>query len=589
MPSPQDDRGNFLLLEEYFDAEDERFVETLRQVHAPKQLAAFTERWKKDPRPWARQQMFAYLDQPFNCVGHQPVVKRLFKHAEANHDDDLMAAFLHAFDCLVRRVRMNRRRWDWQTRTSWEEEYLATPRNTVPAQESRRGVNPATGERIQFAVRRRPGALLFSHRTRYYLRRRVWRYFRRMGFQRPDDYPKAIARALERYTDQDLASGVNILDSWGLMHACFRRHDALEFKATHIALKEGRGLGELTPAPRFLELWQKQESASLLFSLLTKAQSRLVRVWAMQLLRAHHGAQLDLTPDDIVRLLDHGDEEVQQFGAELLNAATAGLETLPVSAWLRFLQTRNLTALQTVCDVMTKHVSAERLTLVQCVGLACARPTPVARLGLQFLQTRVIKTAEERQAIVTLANTQCAAAGKEITQWALAILGAREVYSADVALHFFDSLNQEVRAGAWEWLLSGSPGCDDPVVWSRLVETPFDDMRLRLVDQLEKRSKLLGANGSLAPFWSAVLLNVHRGGRQKLKAVHQVSRAIQENPAQAETLLPVLAVAMRSVRAPEARAGLAAVVSAVDARPELADAVKRHLPELNLLPAEAAA
>jgi AmiR/NasT family two-component response regulator len=79
-----------------------------------------------------------------------------------------------------------------------------------------------------------------------------------------------------------------------------------------------------------------------------------------------------------------------------------------------------------------------------------------------------------------------------------------------------------------------------------------------------------------------VLLGVHRGGRQKAKAVQQIAHAIVENPARSETLLPVLAVAVRSVRGPEARAGLAAVVSVVEALPQLADAVRRLLPEMKL-------
>jgi AmiR/NasT family two-component response regulator len=79
-----------------------------------------------------------------------------------------------------------------------------------------------------------------------------------------------------------------------------------------------------------------------------------------------------------------------------------------------------------------------------------------------------------------------------------------------------------------------------------------------------------------------VLLGVHRGGWQKAKAVQQVAHAIVANPAQVETLLPVLAVAVRSVRGPEARAGLAAVVSLIEAQPQLADAVRRHLPEMKL-------
>jgi hypothetical protein len=79
-----------------------------------------------------------------------------------------------------------------------------------------------------------------------------------------------------------------------------------------------------------------------------------------------------------------------------------------------------------------------------------------------------------------------------------------------------------------------------------------------------------------------VLLNIHRGGRAKLSALRQISDRILREPQNAKTLLPVLAIAIRSVRPPEARHGLAAIVTAVDRLPNLADEVKRELPELEL-------
>src|SRR5690348_12829204 len=94
----QNDRGSMLLVEECFATQDAGFLDALRQVDSPKLLAAFADRWKRDPRPWAREQIFAYLDLPLNCPGHQPVVKRLFKDAEERKDDELMGAFLVAFD-----------------------------------------------------------------------------------------------------------------------------------------------------------------------------------------------------------------------------------------------------------------------------------------------------------------------------------------------------------------------------------------------------------------------------------------------------------------------------------------------------------
>jgi hypothetical protein len=117
---------------------------------------------------------------------------------------------------------------------------------------------------------------------------------------------------------------------------------------------------------------------------------------------------------------------------------------------------------------------------------------------------------------------------------------------------------------------------------------------LRLIDELQRRAlgpadddrpepprlALRRSPTDLAPLWCTVLLGVHRGGRQRVKAVSQVSQAIIDAPQHAEPLLPVLAVALRSVRAPEMRAGLSAVLTALEARPELAEAVRRHIPEL---------
>jgi len=143
-----------------------------------------------------------------------------------------------------------------------------------------------------------------------------------------------------------------------------------------------------------------------------------------------------------------------------------------------------------------------------------------------------------------------------------------------------------------------SAGYEDADLWSRLLETPFDDVRMNLVDLLQQRvtaariagrldakTALPGApNADLSPIWTSVLLGVHRGGRQKIKAMRQISDALRDAPGRAEALLPVLAVAIRSVRPAEARPGLAAIVGAVDAGPELLEIVSRYLPELDLNP-----
>ncbi len=582
MGIPANDRGQMMLAEEYFSAENDLFIETLRRVNQLKTLAGFADRWKKDPRPWARRQIFAYLAQPLNCPGHQPIVKRLFKQAEETQDHEIMAAFLVAVDRLVRRELRTKRRWDMQSRSVLEEEQLYTPRDVIPLKTQRIGRNPATGEEIPYTVRASSKAKLFKYRTRYYLRRRAWRYFRWLGYRDPAAYVAAVISALAGYEDADLQRGENILDSWSLLHICFGESDALDFGSTRVELKDGRSLGDLTPAPAFPDAWKKPETAAPLLELIGRARARLVRVWASQLFQRDHAASV-VPLETIARLLDHDDAEVQQFAAKLLETSSA-LGTLPVASWLKLLQTKNEEALQRICDAFAKHVSGDRLDLAQCIALTCVRPVPVARLGQKYLQERVISSSVDREQIASLSQAQCAAVGGELAAWALGILGKPENYSCDQTIRFFDSQLPEIREAAWTWLLAESSALADAAFWSRLSETPYDDVRLRVVDYLQRVTKLPGATPEDLDFlWRSVLLGVHRGGRQKAKAVHQIAQAVVENPARVDTLLPVLAVAVRSVRGPEARAGLAAVVTLVEAQPQLAAAVRRHLPEMKLV------
>ena len=92
--------------------------------------------------------------------------------------------------------------------------------------------DPATGEVISFGPHAPRGAKLFKYRTRYYLRRRAWRYFRWLGYRDPAAYVPAIVKALAAFEDADLQRGENILDSWALMHACFGEHDAARTRFT---------------------------------------------------------------------------------------------------------------------------------------------------------------------------------------------------------------------------------------------------------------------------------------------------------------------------------------------------------------------
>jgi hypothetical protein len=578
-----------VLVDESFASQDDAFLERLRQVSSTKYLAGLADRWKKDPRPWAREQIFAYLDQPMDRPGHHPLVKRLFKQAESNRDHELMGAFLVAFDRLIRRKRSTRFRYDPSSRQVHQEEELVAPANQILSEGIFEGGNDAGSGRFvpRPSSRRIPKmGRLFTYKTRHYLRRRVWRYFRRLAIQQPAEFPSTIASALLRYRDADVASGANILDNWSLMHIAFVGSPALKFFRSVVQVADDRSLADLMAAPAFEEIWKAPRSAGLLLMLAAHASARLVRVWAIQLLeRLHQAALLEISAEQLSALLEHPDEQVQRFGAGLL-ATSPAVDHWPASAWLRLLETAKPAVLGVICEAMRRKVQSERLSLEQCIALSCARATPTAKLGLGWLRERKIVGDQDRATLVRMAAAQCDAVGAEAAQWALSILGDAGVYKTDAVAAFFDSANSEVRRGAWDWLTPNSQGYSDANLWSRLLETPYDDVRLRLVSSLQNRTsspaQLRGQD--LTHVWTTVLLGVHRGGRAKLHALRQISQAIADQPTRAESLMEVLAVAIRSVRPAEARAGLSAILAAVALRPPLEALLAERIPELRLSP-----
>ena len=129
-------------------------------------------------------------------------------------------------------------------------------------------------------------------------------------------------------------------------------------------------------------------------------------------------------------------------------------------------------------------------------------------------------------------------------------------------------------------------------LWRRLLESPYDDVRLRLVGDLEARVR----RGERSPIekakldpelvrflWASVLLNIHRGSKAKPLVVRQMVQRLERRPEEAGALLPIVGVALRSVRGPEWRAGLAGVVQLADRHPELAAAVRQAFPELQMV------
>ena len=595
MSDSSNDPISFVEAEAYFELQDNRFLTALRRYQNWKRLTTFTAEWKKDPRPWAQEQIRRYLEMPLSCRGHQPVVKQLFKQALDTKQHETLAICLVAFDRLVRYEQKTRLRYNWQMRETYTEERLVTPRNVAPLELKRNKRDVWTGRMIQVAVPPNSREILFSYKTRYYLRRRAWRYFRFLGFRDPSAYVPAVSQALVRYEDADLQHGHDILASWGLMHICYGGGSQLRKSSSHIWLAPDATFDSLRPAPYFPKLWNSDQGFRELWNLMLHAKSRLVRMWSISLMESDHQDRLaKVGVEDLVRCLGHEEELISEFGSRWFGSCK-DLATLSVERWLRLLESPHPAAVDAVCSAMAQHVDVSRLAFEDCVRLATAAPVSVARIGLDWLKQRPPRTHEEQEQLVRLSRAKCVALGGEIAQWALAQVGTKENYRREIASELLDSLNQGCRQGAWNWLISPeSAGKDDPVLWSRLVESPHEDIQLPLLNVLRQKSHTQKpANGEvvantglspaeLTPVWSRVLSNIHRGGRQKLTALSQIKSAILKRTDLFESLLPILKVAIRSVRGPERSAGLAAVMEILAKAPELEDRLLREFPELKL-------
>ena len=403
------------------------------------------------------------------------------------------------------------------------------------------------------------------------------------SYREPETYVREISRALHRYRDEDFATGENIIDNWSLMHACYFSHGAITFTNAHTNIRQGRSLDQLEPAPYQPKVWLTEAGANALIELLADANGSVVRLWAMEYLaRDHTEAIENVGIDFLIRLLGNPDARVQQFAAELFRKHPK-LPTLSLEDWFKLLDESGPNVLGLICDSMREHVAEARLSNEQIVRLACKIQVPVCEIGYEYVRTRHASNPITASELRGLAQCECRQKSNEIAAWAIEEISKLD-YSADHVVDFFDSLEQPMRAAALKWLSDPeSKGYDDVELWTRLVEAPFGDVRIQMVEHLEKRLSLPGKEtDDLAPLWASVILNVHSGGRTKPKAVRQLSQAITDDTSRAKKLIPVLAIALRSIRRPEMRMALSNVVTLAVEKPELRSQIESAIPELNL-------
>jgi hypothetical protein len=600
--------GSWTLVEELFAAGSEKFVTELRQTHIAERLGEFAKNWYSDTRPFARQSLFDYLSLPLNCYRHEPLVKRLFKLAEKASDDEVMGAFLVCFDRVIRRQRRTRNRtkyeqfqnqaaadtacllWEaegYKKAGSWTsggrvtlfctktEEVVVMPGNTRMPRPKERDLKKNMPIDDGFRKWLEKKFILFSMPTRRYLRRRAWRYFRKIGKTDPERYIRAAVGFLSRYTDTDTDSDIHLLDNWGLIHALFRHSPALVCPANGWDFAAGKTLADFAPAPRFEAAWIERPAA--LFDVLMGARCRSVRQWAMWMLRRHNTEWLESRPvTTFLRLADHDDPELSAFGFELLEKA-ADLASVPVDEWLSRLGGDDLAKLQRLSDLLVRRLDPNRVATSDVLRLAGYRSKPVAELGMGLLKQRSFSSGDA-SVLLPLVQAECESVRPSIVLWLRETLAGFGAVRYEWVLEFLDSKHADVRAIGWEWLNTSNLK-DDPVIWHRLIESPYDDIRGPLVASLAQRESGADAD-AVRLLWASVLLNVTRGGRYKPGVVERVVARLARHPVEADRLVPLLAVAVRSLRGPEFRAGLMGLIRLIETQPELIPTIRERFPEL---------
>ncbi|MFP2930915.1 hypothetical protein ACLESO_38100 [Pyxidicoccus sp. 3LG] len=573
------DSASALLLDEYFETGDARFLEELFRNRSEKKLKALAERWSADARPFAREALLGYIDDGCDRPGHRALVKALFKRAESRGDDEAMGHFLVVFDRLARRDLKKHTGWNWATRQPTEGWALRWDRD-YPVRARRQGGSAAP-------KRSKEGYLLFhpmprfSRVTRQYLQRRAWRYFRRKANGGDlTRYGNAIRPVLALYEDVHLSRPERLIDAWGLMHALYHGSPVLVRSPKGITVADGHTLAQLQPAPYRPDAWRGCRDA--LFGLLTTARSRTVRVFCIDLLKREYAQELRGIPFALLKpLLDSPNEEVQTFSVELLQGGT-GLEMLPVKEWLALLDIDNPVALPLVCELVEKTVSPERLSLVQCLELACARAAPVAELGLRWAKAKRIASAEDLVFLLRLARAEAPNVRADAIGWVCQRLLLADTAKPELVRELLDARHADVRARAVELMAKDARFGDSAVLWTAMAESPYDDVRQALLRMLPEKEKAFTPQ-SLQHLWATAVLAVHRGSRARRLATAQLAERVIRKPEEVDALLPILGFALRSIRAPERRTALASLARVAFQRPALKDALSRALPELKLV------
>lgn len=575
---------SMLLAEELFETGDARFLATLknvsvlrgtvsvkapygnrmievpkpfeRKLQKPHMMSGFAEKWLNDPRPWARAQLIEYIDSGgIDRPGHRSLVKRLFKGAEAAQDDELIGHFVAAFDRLCKLVPKRQTSWD------------VTARRYV------------RGTRLVRFKPRAANAFHFSQRTRIYLQRRVVRYMRGLVTRDPARFRKALLSILKRYDDGQFTTGQQLLEARALMLLLFARSPAISVSYRTIHPND---LSTLEPRVLGRNAWKGHGDEVL--AALPGLPSLFIRRHIAKWLERDFPETLTSAPFEVIeRLIRSTQPDLRLLGTKMLERAE-GLETLRIETWLAFLEGDDAEALLTLTKKMSDLVTPARASLEQCVALARHVAQAPAMLGVEWAETKTIDDKDTLEAALPILDATVDEVRVRALRWLAPIL-AKEGLGLDAHMReLLDARHADVRQRAFQMMEETPRFKDSIVLWAALSESPHADARAFLLKHLDKRRSSLEASHlsdrCLTHLWATTLLDIHRGSRAKRRAVTQLGDRIAAHPQESKVLMPLMGVALRSVRDAERRSAIASLVRAATLSPEVLEAAETHAHEL---------
>jgi hypothetical protein len=332
-------------------------------------------------------------------------------------------------------------------------------------------------------------------------------------------------------------------------------------------------------------------------SMLDLASCRPVRQWSMGMLREHHAKALSQTSlDRLLRWIRSEDAELARFGAELFSQSNL-LGSVQPKTWLQLIHQANPDVLDIVCRLVMKTLTADNVSLREAMELACSRSVPLAELGMAWLESMQPHSDQDFQDLLLSLDAESEHIRPKLVDQVRRKLDRVASKRSQWILEYLDSRFPDVRDVGWTWLQERTEVARDYHLWQRLIETPYDDLRLKVIELLQYesipthskagQSMLIDAK-RLSPegirfLWATALLNIHRGGKQKPGVVKAMIGRLHAHREEANDLLPILAVALRSIRTTEWQAGLAGIVTWIEKNPDVSDMVQAHFPELNLI------